>query len=147
MAVDPNRRHLDRDVKRGGAGSQSRLPSALCVDPLVSVGLRLLIPRLPCGVMDMEYLHRTIRDAIENLVWITTERHCVNTGPRRRTSRTFRPARDVCDDTPDAPLDDRCNRRIMNDQPVGNCIEILERFLGIDDFHLPRNFANTAPTC
>jgi hypothetical protein len=32
-------------------------------------------------------------------------------------------------DTPDAPLDSGRNGRIMNDQPVGNCIEVLERFL------------------
>jgi len=96
--------------------------------------------------MDVKYLHCTIRDAIENLVWITAERHYVNTPALRRTARTFRPARNVRDDSPDAPLDNRRNGRIMNDQPVGNCIEVFERFLGVDDFHLPRNFANTAST-
>jgi hypothetical protein len=80
--------------------------------------------------MDMKYLHCAIRDAMENLVRITAERDCVNARALRRTARTFRPARDVCDDTPDAPLDDRCDGRIMNDQPVGNCIEVSERFLG-----------------
>src|SRR5258708_12530708 len=49
-------------------------------------------------------------------------------------------------DTLDALLDGRCNRRVVSDQPVGNCIEVFERFLGLDDFHLPRNFANTAST-
>src|SRR5882757_1917577 len=108
--------------------------------------ITLAHPRVLCGVMDVEYLHCTIRDAIENLVWITAERHRMNARALGRTARTFRPARNVCDDTPDAPLYDRCNRRIMNDQPVGNCIEVFERFLGVDDFHLPRNFANTAST-
>src|ERR1700675_585108 len=97
--------------------------------------------------MDMKYLHCAIRDAMENLVRLTAERDCVNARARRRAARTFRPARDVCDDTPDAPLDDRCDGRIMNDQPVGNCIEVFECFLGVDDLHLPRNFANTASTC
>src|ERR1700732_3804645 len=51
------------------------------------------------------------------------------------------------EDAPDASLDGRCHGWIVNDQPVGNCVEVIECFVGVDDdFHLPRNFANTAST-
>jgi hypothetical protein len=56
------------------------------LDPLVAdaerapSGLGLLIPRSLCGMMDVKYLHFTIRDAIENLVWIASERHCATPG-------------------------------------------------------------------
>jgi hypothetical protein len=34
----------------------------------------------------------------------------------------------------------------VNNQPVCDCIEVSKRFVGPDDFHLPRNFASTAST-
>jgi hypothetical protein len=41
--------------------------------------------------------------------------------------------RDVCNDTPDPPPDGRYHGRIVNDQPVGNGVEVFERFLGVDE--------------
>src|ERR1019366_2201240 len=97
-------------------------------------------------MMDMEYLHLIVGDAIKNPVREAAEWHCANARAFGRTARTFRPARDVRDDTPDAPLDGWCSRRVVRDQPVRNCIEVFKCFLGVDDFHLPRNFSNTAST-
>jgi hypothetical protein len=42
------------------------------------IGLRLFIPWLPRGVMDMEYLDSVAVDPIKNLVWIAAKRHDVN---------------------------------------------------------------------
>jgi hypothetical protein len=38
----------------------------------------LVIPRLPRGVMDMEYLHRVAGNLIKNLVGIAAQRHHAN---------------------------------------------------------------------
>ena len=79
------------------------------------IGLRLFIPWLPRGVMDMEYLDSVTVDPIKNLVWIAAERHDVNARAMGGAARAFRPVRDMCDDASDAPLDGWCNGWIMDD--------------------------------
>jgi hypothetical protein len=61
-------------------------------------GSILIVPWPSRRMVYVEDLHRIVRDAIENPVWIPSDRGNANTGTLRGAWRAFRPALDVGDD-------------------------------------------------
>jgi hypothetical protein len=102
-----------------GRASIGGIPCAIlpCVRKPASIRRRFgfLIPWLLCRMVDVEYLHRIFGNAVKDLVGIATERHHANARAAGRTAGTCGPARDERNDAPYAPLDHRCNRRVVND--------------------------------
>src|SRR5207248_11671390 len=97
--------------------------------------LRALVPRLPRGVMDVEYLDSISGGPIKDFVGVASEWHHANVRAVGGPACARRPPRDVSHDAPDTLLDNRCDRRIMNAEPIGNRGEVVEGFVGIDDLH------------
>ena len=81
------------------------------------IPLFLLVPRLPRRVMDVQYLDCVITDAIENLIWIATERRYAHVGATCGAAHAFRPAGDMGNDDFQTPLDGTAESRIVLSQP------------------------------
>ncbi len=92
-------------------------------------------------MMDMKYLDRVVGRAIEDFVRGASKRNNANIGAGREPPCARGPACNVGNDTSDAPLDGQRDGRMVEHEPIGDCGEVVEGFVGIDDLHRVRNLA------
>src|SRR5665213_4016654 len=128
------------------------VPVAGCCVPNWSIiregTLAIAFPWFLAGrMMDVQYLNRIRRDAIEHFVGIANERYHAHALTLGHLGSAFRPRANPCYRRMQSLFEWRIGRRVVGGDVGEDFIKIAQRVVSIDDLHARRCFAKTAATC
>jgi len=93
-------------------------------------------------MVDVKYLYGFVRDLVKNFIWIPNERNHADAGALCHLLRTHWPHADTALYTLKSLLKRRGYVRIIGSDKRQNLIQIAQRLVRIDDFHLTAMLGN-----